>query len=96
MNWYKLEAISDALRLDYQAELAPTVAGTPNVEVWKRSVDGEDYWAFLNYENQEFMCPEDSLVAAEEALCIRPPGELLANVKARGGLWMGPSPPERV
>ena len=56
-----------------------------------RVVAGHTYVAFLNYESDELLVPEESLVAAAAALEIGPP-EFLAGIKVRGGLWLGPSP----
>lgn len=91
MNWYRLEAVRDTLRLDYGAALAPSGIGPPNLEVWQRVVSGHRYVAFIRYENQEFLVQGAVLTLAAEALRIAP-RELLDRVKGRGGLWTGPSP----
>lgn len=94
MNWYRLEAVRDALRLDYGAQLAPSVIGKRprNLEVWRRTIEGHTFVAFLNYEGDEFLVPEEALLAAADGLSIERPLELLASVRARGGLWTGPNP----
>ena len=61
------------------------------LEVWRRTVGEHVFMAFLNYENDELLVPEDSLTAAATALGISPE-ELLHGVKSRSGLWLGPSP----
>ena len=92
MNWYKLEAIREALREDHAAEVLPGAHGpTGSLEVWKRTIADQAYVAFLNYESDELLVPEDSLTAAATALGISPE-ELLHGVKSRSGLWLGPSP----
>jgi hypothetical protein len=92
VNWYRLEAVRDALRLDYGAAIAPSGIGPPNLEVWQRVVGGHTCVAFVRYENQEFLVQETVLTLAAEALRIGP-RELLDRVKGRGGLWTGPNPP---
>ena len=52
------------------------------------------FTTFLNYESSELLVPEEALLAAAESLDIQPPGDLLRRVRARGGLWTGPSPAE--
>jgi hypothetical protein len=91
VNWYRLEAVRDTLRLEYGAVLAPSAIGKPNVEAWRRVVGGHTYVALLNYENNEFLMPEGPLALAAEALRI-PPREFLDHVTGRGGKWPGPSP----
>lgn len=91
MNWYRIDAVRDTLRLDYGAVLAPSVVGKTNVEVWRRTLGGRVHVAFVRYENEELLVQEVSLSLAAEALQI-PPRELLDRVKGRGGLWTGPSP----
>ncbi len=94
MNWYRLEAVRDALRLDHGAELAPGLIRRrgPHVEVWRRTVGEQVFTTLLSYESEEFLVPEESLLAAVESLGIRPARGFLENVKARGGLWTGPNP----
>ncbi|MHC4974234.1 MAG: hypothetical protein ACYTG3_18085 [Planctomycetota bacterium] len=91
MNWYKLDVVRTVLTSRFDAETA-SVVGASNEEVWERRVDGNTYGAFLNWEHEEYLVPEESLVAAEEALAI-PPGQLIEAVKSQSGLWLGPSPP---
>ena len=92
MNWYKLEAVRQTLSEDHSATLTPGVhVPGGNLEVWERVVSGHTYVAFLNYENDELLVPEESLVAAAVALKIGP-REFVAGIKVRGGLWLGPSP----
>ncbi len=77
---------------DHAAEVLPSAHGpTGNLEVWKRTIADQAYVAFLNYESDELLVPEDSLAAAATALGISPE-ELLHGVKSRSGLWLGPSP----
>lgn len=92
MNWYRLEAVRETLRLDYGAVLAPSAIGRPHVEAWRRIVGGQMYVAQINYESDELLVPEESLELAAPALAIDSPPEFLARIKARGGLWTGPSP----
>ncbi len=94
MNWYKLDVVRDALRLDHDAELAPTAIGAreQHIEVWRRRQGGETFITFLNCEANELLVPEEQLVAAAESLQISPARTLLESVKARGGLWLAPSP----
>lgn len=92
MNWYRLEAVRDTLRLDYGAVLAPSAIGKPNVEAWRRVVGGHVYLAHLSYENDEGLVLELPLALAAEALGIASRREFFDRVKARGGLWTGPSP----
>lgn len=90
MNWYKLDVVRTVLATRFDAETA-SVVGVSNTEVWERTLAGEIYRAFLNWEPKEYLVPEESLMAAEEALAI-PPGQLIEAAKAQGGLWLGPSP----
>ena len=89
MSWYKLDVVRNVLR-EYGAVTLPSVIGQPNVEVWKRTVKEHDYWAFLNYESDELLVPQESLVAAAEGL--RLPADFLETVRSEGGLWLGPAP----
>ncbi|MHC4163660.1 MAG: hypothetical protein ACYSUM_16150 [Planctomycetota bacterium] len=91
MNWYKLDAVRAVLAGRFNAETA-SVVGTSNMEVWEREMAGNTYRAFLNWEHKEYLVPEESLMAAEEALAI-PPGHLVEAVRRQSGLWLGPSPP---
>jgi hypothetical protein len=90
VNWYKLDVVRSVLASRFSAETA-SVVGASNMEVWERKEAGEIYRAFLDWEPKEYLVPEESLIAAEEALAI-PPGRLIEAVKSRGGLWLGPSP----
>jgi hypothetical protein len=94
VNWYKLDAVRETLRLDYDAELAPGVIREQqaHLEVWRRTVGEETFIAFLNYESHELLVPEEQLLAAAESLRITPARPFLERVKGRGGLWLGPNP----
>ena len=94
MNWYKLDIVRDTLRLDYGAEPAPGVNREhgSNVEVWTRTVGEHVFTTFVNYENDECLLHEEQLLAAAEHLNILPALAFLEKLKARGGLWVGPSP----
>lgn len=91
MNWYKLDVVRTVLATRFDAETA-SVVGASNTEVWQRKLEGETHRAFLDWEPNEYLVPEESLMAAEEALAI-PPGQLIEAARGRGGLWLGPSPP---
>lgn len=91
MNWYKLDVVRDVLRRDYGAYVPPSAIGRPNVEVWARKVGGHTYATALSYKNVELLVSEDALLEAAEALNLSVRAFLDA-VKARGGLWTGPSP----
>ena len=93
MNYYKLEALQDALSLEYGAERV-SAGPKPRIELWRRRVEIHVCHAFLAWEHGEEILSERELSSVAEALRI-PPGELLANVKARGGLWLGQTPPEQ-
>jgi len=94
VNWYKLDVVRDVLRSEYDAETAPglTRDAPPHLEIWRRRIGREVFVTFLNYESPEFLVPEEQLLTAAESLAIHPPRRLLDRVKARGGLWLGPSP----
>jgi hypothetical protein len=92
VNWYRLEAVRETLRADYGAALAPSAIGRPNLEVWQRIVGEHTYIAFVRYEGGEFLVQEASLQLAAEALRLGAAAAFLDRVKARGGLWTGPSP----
>lgn len=89
MNWYKLDVVRNVLR-QFDAVAAPSGIGKPNLEVWKRVVEEHEHWAFLNYESDELLVPQESLVAAADSL--RLPPDFLERIRAEGGLWLGPSP----
>ncbi len=93
MNYYKLESLQDALRLDYEAEHVSS-GPKPRVELWRRRIDTNLCHAFLAWEHGDEVLSERELLSVAEALRIGA-GELLTNVKRRGGLWLGPTPPER-
>ena len=92
MNWYKLDAIRDALRLDYGAELAPGIVreGQPHLEVWRRTVGREVFTTFLSYESDELLVPEEQLLAAAESLDIEP-ARARATRLTRSGAFMSNS-----
>lgn len=94
MSWYKLDVVRDVLRVEYGAELLPSVIRRrgPHVEVWQRRVGRHVFRTFLNHEQDELLVPEESLLAAAEALRLRPAREFLDRVRTRGGLWLGPDP----
>jgi hypothetical protein len=94
VNWYKLETVRDTLRLDYGAELAPSIVRKqgPNLEVWRRRVGAHVFTAFLNYESDELLVPEEQILAAADGLNVDSPSGFLEKIRARGGLWTGPSP----
>jgi hypothetical protein len=92
VNWYKLEEVRETLRDDFGCDRAPSgVGATGNLEVWQRVRDDQTHRAFLNYENLEFLVPEDAMLAAVEALQIPVKG-FMAALKAKGGLYLGPDP----
>jgi hypothetical protein len=94
VNYYKLEHVQDALRVDYHAKRASAGPG-PRVEVWSRSVGGEVFEVALAWEHGEEIVSEEEVLAVAEGLGIRPPITLVDNVKSRGGLHLGPTPPGR-
>ena len=92
MTWYRLEVVRETLRLDFGAALAPSGIGRPNLEVWQRTVAGHVFVAFVRYEGEEFLVNQAVLLVAADALRVSPPSMLVDRIKARGGLWTGPSP----
>ena len=94
MNYYKLEKIQDALRLDYDARKI-SVGPKPRVEVWSRVVDGTECTVAIAWQHGEEILSEEELLGAAEGLHIEPAEALVRNVKDREGLWLGPTPPER-
>ena len=86
MNYYKLEAVQETLRQDYEAQIL-SVAAEPCVEVWQRSSKGHVYQTFLAWEHEEMLLTEEEVVAAAEALYIQP-GEFIQRIRHRGGLWL--------
>lgn len=94
MEYYRLETVRESLHLDFGAALGPSrAAGRSRIELWQRTVAGHDYRTALQWEFNEELLGEEMVLAAAEALAIHPPAELVRKVKARGGLWLGPSPP---
>ena len=86
MSYFKLEAVQDALRLDYGAERV-SVGPKPRTEVWKR----EARVVAVAWEHGEEILSEEELLMVAEGLSIEPTA-LLRAVKSRGGLWLGPAP----
>jgi len=91
VSYYKLEVVKDVLRSVYGAGQV-SAGPRPRTEVWRRVVAGHDYRVFLAWEHGEEIISERELRHAAQALAIAAES-LIDEVKARGGLWLGPSPP---
>jgi len=91
VNYFKLETVKEILRARFGAEQL-SAGPRPRVEVWRRVAKGHDHRVFLRWEHGEEILSEKELRHAAQGLAIMPE-PLLEAVKARGGLWLGPSPP---
>ncbi|HEX5136515.1 MAG TPA: hypothetical protein VFY93_06065 [Planctomycetota bacterium] len=91
MNYYKIEVVKEVLRSEYAADHV-SAGPRPRTETWRRVAEGHDYRVFLAWEHGEEIVSERELRHAARGLAIAAE-PLVDAVKARGGLWLGPSPP---
>jgi len=93
VNYYKLEKVQEALEADYGATRI-SLGPKPRTEVWSRTVGDREHRIAISWEHEEEILSEEEVLAAADGLVI-PRAHLLMKIKGRGGLWLGPTPPER-
>lgn len=89
MKYYKLEIVKEILRAKYDTSCVS--AARPRKEAWARALHGHTYRALLAWDRGEEILSETEVHHVADALRIDFE-ELIAGVRERGGLWLGPSP----
>ena len=89
MNYYKLEVVKEILRSKYDTRCLS--AAKPRREAWARVLHGHTYRALLAWDRGEEILSETEVHHVADALRIDFE-ELIAEVRLRGGLWLGPTP----
>jgi hypothetical protein len=89
VRYYKLEIVKEILRTKYDASCLS--AAKPRKEAWARVLDGHAYRALLAWSRGEDILSETEVHHVADALRIDFE-ELIAKVRERGGLWLGPAP----
>lgn len=84
MNYYKLETVRAVLQGKYGVR-CQTLAGEQWAELWKRTVNGEQFWTAVAWEDPEQILPEESVVIALHALFV---GPIMLEIKGSGGLYL--------
>jgi hypothetical protein len=89
VNYYKLETVKRVLHTEYGASCVSVAR--PRGEAWARVVNGHRHLAMLGWDRDEQILSE--LEVHYIATALRVGGEeLVARVRANGGLWLGPTP----
>ena len=89
MRYQKLEVVKEILRTRYDTSCLS--AAEPRKEAWARVLYGHTYRALLAWNRGEEILSETEVHHVADALRIDFE-ELIARVRARGGLWLGPAP----
>jgi hypothetical protein len=95
VNYYKLEAVQNALHLRGVKRIS--VGPEPRTEVWSRVVGEVRRLATLAWEHGEEIVSEEEFISVADALGFKDFGALIAVAKSwkDGGLRLGPTPPSR-
>ena len=89
MNYYKAEIVTEILRTAYDTRCLS--AARPRREAWARVLHGHTYRALLAWDRDEEVLSATEVHHVADALRIDFE-ELIAQVRLRGGLWLGPAP----